>query len=178
MMAGSDRRGGPLMLLLAVLTIVTTGCQSAGERLTEAAAERALGATTGEDVDLDLREGRMSVETDEGSFSVGAATEVPDRIAAAMPVPAGFEPLQTFEQRDGDQQGVSVSGRLTGADLESVLDDLETALTGDGWEVVNRMNLNDQILSLHLEREGAVVNINGAVEGDDAMLTLMLLDEG
>jgi hypothetical protein len=165
------------VLLLAVLTIITTGCQSAGERLTEAAAERALGAATGEDVDLDVREGRMSVETDEGSFSVGAATEVPERIAAAIPVPAGFEPLQTFEQREGDQHGVSVSGRVAGADLQRVLDDLEAALAADGWETVNRMNLNDQILSLHLEREGAVVNVNVAVEGDDAMLTLMLLEE-
>jgi hypothetical protein len=165
------------VLLLAVLTIITTGCQSAGERLTEAAAERALGAATGEDVDLDVREGRMSVETDEGSFSVGAATEVPDRIAAAIPVPAGFEPLQTFEQREATSTGVSVSGRHGRRRPAAVLDELETALAADGWETVNRMNLNDQILSLHLEREGAVVNVNVAVEGDDAMLTLMLLEE-
>jgi hypothetical protein len=165
------------VLLLAVLTVITTGCQSAGERLTEAAAERALGAATGEDVDLDVREGRMSVETDDGSFSVGASTEVPDRIAAAIPVPGGFEPMQTFEQRDGDQHGVSVSGRIAGSDVQSILDELEAAMAADGWDTVNRMNLNDQILSLHLERESAVVNINVAVEGDDAMLTLMLIDE-
>jgi hypothetical protein len=165
------------VLLLAVLSVVVTGCQSAGERLGETATERALSAATGEDVDLDVREGRMSVETDEGGFSVGTSGEVPDRISAVVAVPDGFEPMQTFEQRHGDQQGVSVSGRITG-DLAAALDAMEAALTGDGWETVDRMNLNDQILSLHLEREGAVVNLNGAVEGDDAMLTIMLLEEG
>lgn len=164
------------MLLLAVVTVLTAGCQSAGERLTEAAAERALDAVTGEDVDLDVHGGGVSVETDEGSFSAGATTEVPDRIAAVVPVPAGFEPLQTFEHHDGDQRGVSVSGHLTGGDLSDVLDGLEAAMTADGWEVVNRTNLNDQILSLHLEREGSAVNVNAVADGDEAMLTLMLLE--
>jgi hypothetical protein len=155
--------------------VVTTGCQSAAEQLTESATERALGAATGEDVDLEVGEGRMTVEGEDGSFSVGATTEVPARIAAAAPIPAGFEPASTFEQSEDGRSGVTVTGRLPGADPLAVVDELETAMTDGGWEQVSRSNINDELLSLHLERDEEVFNVNVIADGDETMLTLMLL---
>jgi hypothetical protein len=161
--------------VMAAAVVTTSGCQSAAERLTESATERALGAATGEDVDLDVGEGRMTVEGEDGSFLVGATTEVPARIAAAAPIPAGFEPASTFEQSEDGRRGVTVTGRLPGADPLEVVDELETAMTDGGWEQVSRSNINDELLSLHLERDEEVFNVNVIANGDETMLTLMLL---
>jgi hypothetical protein len=164
--------------ILALFAVIASGCQSATERLTEAAAERALDAATGGDVDVDLREGRMSVEggNGESSFSVGASTGVPDRIAAVAPIPAGFEPVTTFEQSEDGKRGVTVTGTASGSDGAALLDDLEAALTADGWEQVQRSNLNDELLSLGLQRGDDVFNVNVVVDGDEAMVTLMLIE--
>jgi hypothetical protein len=164
------------LLVVVAAGTLAAGCQSATERLTEGAAERALGAVTGEDVDLDVREGRMSVDTEDGSFSVGASTEVPDRIAAVAPIPAGFEPASTFEHSDDGQRGVSVSGHLANTDVAEVLDDIETAMISDGWEQMSRTNINDELLSLGLQRGDDIFNVNLIADGDEAMLTLMLLE--
>jgi hypothetical protein len=166
------------MVIVALFAVTVTGCQSATERLTEAAAERAIGAASGEDVDLDLRDGRMSVQSADGesSFSVGASTEIPARIAAVAPIPAGFEPATTFEQSEDGKRGVTVSGMARGSDGPTILDELEAALTADGWEQVHRSNINDELLSLGLQRGDDVFNANVVVDGDEVMVTLMLIE--
>jgi hypothetical protein len=164
------------LLIVVAAGTLAAGCQSAADRLTESAAERALGAVTGEDVDLDVREGRMSVDTEDGSFSVGASTEVPDRIVAVAPIPAGFEPASTFEHSDDGQRGVTVSGLLPITIAGTVLDDIEAAMASDGWEQMSRTNIDDELLSLGLQRGDDAFNVNLIVDGDEAMLTLMLLE--
>lgn len=172
-MSGHSRRSAVALLVIGVLA---PGCQSAGQRLTETAAERAISVASGQDVDLDVRDGRIEIETDEGSYSAGLATEIPDRIVAVVALPAGFEPLQTFEQREDDKHSSSVTGQLASADLEAVLDELEATLTGEGWEAVSRINQSGELFSLHLERGDANLNVSAIVDGDDAMLTLMLFE--
>jgi hypothetical protein len=161
--------------ILALIALTTVACQSATERLTEAAAERALSAASGEDVDLDLRDGQMSVETEDGSFSVGASSEVPERLAAVAPVPAGFEPATTFEHAEEGTRGVTVTGVVRGSDGASILDGF-AAMADDGWEEQARSNINGELFSLGLQRGDDIFNVNVIVDGDEAMVTLMLIE--
>jgi hypothetical protein len=107
---------------------------------------------------------------------VAGATEVPDRIAAVAPIPPGFEPASSFEQSEDGQEGVSVTGRVQTGDGQALLDGIAVALTADGWEQLNRSNINDELLSLNLERGADHFNVSVMVDGDEAMLTLMLIE--
>jgi hypothetical protein len=163
------------MAILALISLVAVSCQSAGERVAEAAAERALSAASGEDVDLDVREGQFSVESEEGTFSVGTSSEVPERIAAVAPIPAGFEPASTFEQSEEGKRGVSVTGRVPSGDGGVIVDGF-AAMLDDGWEEVSRSSINGELLSLSLQRGDDAFNVNVIVDDDDAMVTLMLIE--
>jgi hypothetical protein len=135
---------------------------------------------------LDAREGRRTVRSEDArrtarsEDAVGsparAPTGVPDRITAVAPIPSGFEPAGTFERSEDGRRGITVTGRLLGVDPVVLVDDLEVAMNADGWEQISRSNINDELLSLHLERDEETFNVNVIAHGDEARLTLMLLE--
>lgn len=69
-------------LVIAMLAIVASACAAANEELAEQIIERSGGGEA--DVDLDLDTGQVSVETEEGSFSVGGG-EIPDGFPVPFP---------------------------------------------------------------------------------------------
>jgi hypothetical protein len=162
-------------ILLAAATFAT-GCGAAAERLTEAAAERAVSAASDGDVDFDTRNGQVTIESADGTLTSGATTEVPARIRELVDVPAGFEPATTFEQTEDGRQGVTVAGRLVTDDPAGVLDELGASLTTDGWQEANRTNLNGELLALALERDDDLFNLSMVVDGSETMLTMMLVE--
>jgi hypothetical protein len=171
------RRHVTVAVALAAAATLAAGCGAATDRLAEQATERVVSAATDGEVGLDLRDGQVTIEGADGErVTGGAATAVPERIAAAISIPAGFEPVTTFEQHDGAQQGVTVAGTLVTDDPEAVLDDLGAALTADGWDQVSRTNLNGELLALALQRGDDLFNLSMVVDGGDTMLTIMLVE--
>lgn len=162
-------------LVTFALAIGMIGCGAAAERLTESTVERALGAASGEDVQLDLGEGGLSIETAEGAMAFGATQEIPDAIAAVVPIPAGFEPAGTFSQRDGDTEGVSVQGALETSDPQATMDQMVATLESDGWSVEGTMSMDQSLITSSLARDGDVLNLSIVHEGGEAMLTVMLI---
>lgn len=69
-------------IVIALLAVIATACGAANEELAEQIIERSGGGEA--DVDLDLDTGQVSVETDEGSFSVGGG-EIPDGFPVPFP---------------------------------------------------------------------------------------------
>jgi hypothetical protein len=61
---------------------------------------------------------------------------------------------------------------------EEVLDDLEAALTADGWDEASRTDLNGELLALAPQREDDMLDISMGVDGDETMLTVMLIESG
>lgn len=57
---------------LTALAFVTAGCGQIAERATEEAVERALESDTGEEVDIDVSDGEISIESDEGNLTINA----------------------------------------------------------------------------------------------------------
>lgn len=174
----STSRARPVTsLALGVLLLAATGCQAATERLTESAAERALGAISGEDVDLDLAGGSFSIDGPDGSMSVGQTDEIPDAIVAAVPVPVGFEPVSSFAQRDGETQGTSVQGLLPAPDADGAMDALTASLAADGWDEEGRIAADDTLRSATFRKGERTLNVGLLGGGDeDLMLTLTLLE--
>jgi hypothetical protein len=159
---------------LTLLAIGTVGCSAVAERATESA----IGRLGDGDVDIDLSEGRMSVEGEDGaSASWGAASDVPDRVAEVVPLPDGFEAVSTFEQADQGQQAVTVAGRVPGGgDPAELIDGLDAAMTADGWERTNRTSFDGELVSVSLERGSATVNLAATADDEATGLTIVLLE--
>lgn len=140
----TTRRATPLIVALALA--LTSACGNASEKIVERAIE---GAADG-DVNVDLNrdgEGGFSIETPDGSMTVGMA-EIPDEWPDDIPLPPGFEVTSGTAIADGSSgQYVAVTGSadLSPAELEefyaSALSDwgesARFATSADGGQMVN-----------------------------------------
>jgi len=87
-------RGGrvkKLVLVVSVLALAVSACQAASEQLTEQILEQQDGVS---DVEFDADTGQVSLETDEGSISIGGG-EVPSGFA--VPFPDGYAVASVFD---------------------------------------------------------------------------------
>ena len=80
-----------LVLVVSVLALAVSACQAASEQLTEQILEQQDGVNN---VDFDADSGQVSVETDDGSISIGGG-EVPSGFG--VPFPDGCEVASVFE---------------------------------------------------------------------------------
>lgn len=158
---------------LTVLVLATAGCSSIAERATESA----IGSMSDGEVDLDLSEGGMAIEGEDGeSLSFGSSTDVPDEIAAVITVPDGFEPHSTVENSETDgTDGVTVIGTIPTDDPAGLMDGIETQLTGDGWERIGHTNQSDQLIMASYERGEDSFTAQVMVDEGEGMLSLILL---
>lgn len=132
-------------LALGALLVTGTACGAAAEKVGERAAERAIEAQGGGDVDLDLDDGGFSIETDEGSASMdvdgnlrvdtedGSFTAGSGEVPAGWPddvgFPAGLEVLAGFEQTSGEEATANITATVPGSAAEAVAF-YEDALSG------------------------------------------------
>ena len=82
-------------VLVSVFALVVAGCASATEGITEQIIEQSSGGEA--DVDLDLDSGQVSVETEDGSISIGGG-DIPDGFP--VPFPDGGDVQSTFTSDD------------------------------------------------------------------------------
>ena len=85
-----------LAVLVAIVALLAAACQAASEQLTEQIIEQSAGGDA--DVDLDLDTGRVSVQTEDGSITVGGG-EVP--AGFPVPFPDGGSVQSVFQSDDG-----------------------------------------------------------------------------
>lgn len=156
----------------------------------ESVVERAVGMIDGvEGVDLDLEDGSISIEgedgalfqmdideddqsatitTEEGTFTTGAAQEYPAELAAVFTPPPGFEAVMVSEFTDSDQRGVMVQGEVKGG-FEALRTDLQTQLEGGDWDEVSEGSMAPGVMS--------VLVAYREVQGGTAALTVSLIME-
>lgn len=82
--------------------LVATACGAAAEKLSEEAVERAIESSGGGDVEFDVSgdgdDVTINIDSEEGSFSVGAGVEIPEQLQT--PVPDGGNATQAGTQDD------------------------------------------------------------------------------
>ena len=79
----------------------------------------------------DSGDGSMTVEGEDGSFSGGATTELPDEWPSDVPAPDGLTIASAFVVSDTGSDAISVSGTVDGEDF---LDDYGSQLEDAGFE--------------------------------------------
>ena len=110
----------------AGLMFATSGCGAIAEKITEEGAERIIESETGQNIELDLDgEGRFSVQSDEGGFSLNEDGEfvINDADGSVFGGSAGEDGLVVFDQNGNPVVDVDAeTGQVTlqGEDGESV----------------------------------------------------------
>ncbi len=81
------QRSVPIIIIAAVLGGTLVGCS--GEDVTEAVLENRIEAAAGGEVDLDVSEDGIAIETEDGSFTATSGAELPDDFPDELPTPEG-----------------------------------------------------------------------------------------
>ncbi|MEA2011154.1 MAG: hypothetical protein U9N78_10665 [Actinomycetota bacterium] len=123
-----------IAVLMAGFSLLVAACGSAsdiaGEKLAEELIEASVDGDVSVDVSGDGDDATVSVETDEGSMSFGAGTEMPDGLE--IPVPDGGDVMSAFTAEDV----INVSLVYEQGNFEDIAGfyDEWTDGTGDEWE--------------------------------------------
>jgi len=116
----------PLIILCAAgFAFSLTACGNA----TESGLEKIIESEGGGDVDIDLNgDDGVSIQTEDGSFSSGATTELPEEWPGDVPEPDGLAITNAAVIGSGTEQAISVTGTVDGDGfVESYASALESA---------------------------------------------------
>lgn len=125
-----------LAALATALLLLLAAC-SPGEELAEELAEQALEGEGGGDVEIDTDSGEVSIESDDGSFTIGGG-EIPTDWP--VDVPSGGEVLAVGEDQDG---GGTLSMEFAGADYDDMVAFYDSWVDGSGLEVIQRTEVSE-----------------------------------
>lgn len=153
-----------------ILLALTTGLAACGggdgnEDAIEAAIEQAGGRDV--EIDVDDDSGSYRVETDEGTFEMSTAAELPDDWPSDVPLPDGFV-ITGGSSIDGGSSGrlVAVSGTAP-----LTLTELDAFYAGSmgGWTESMRSSSNsggDELLNVTFAKDGRMLTVGGVDRGD------------
>ena len=93
-----------LVLVVATVALMVSACQSASEQLTEQILEQQDGVSN---VEFDADSGQVSLETDDGSISIGGG-DIPSGFA--IPFLDGYEVVSVFDSDSDTAVTVTYAG--------------------------------------------------------------------
>ncbi|QGG96815.1 hypothetical protein [Actinomarinicola tropica] len=156
--------------------LLAGACGEAAERVGENALEAAIESESGADVDLNLDDdGAISVETEDGSFSMGQ-TEIPDDWPSDVPLPPDLETQTVSQQSDATSgEATTLVMGTTGLEPAQVAELYADALSG--WdETVNSTTSADGSTTVNIgferpDRDSVVVMATN--DGTGTFVTVM-----
>jgi hypothetical protein len=172
---------------IVMIVVFAGGClgQKIAEKVTEKTIEKAIERDSGEDVDMDLDEGSMTIksgeeeinidtdkqsmemQSDEGEAEFGTGAELPEDFPTDVPIFADMQITTSWKSSEGDKTNYSIT-----AVSDSSIDDIFGWYKDElgGWEISGEFTLDTD--------EGKTASLN-AVKGETEM-TLMVMesDEG
>ena len=109
-----------IAIAFVALALILTACQSVSENIAENIVEKVAEQADGVgDVDFDIESGEVSIETDEGSMTIGGG-EIPDGFT--IPAPDGYAVTSVFTS-DGSAAVSLAYDNGSYADIEAFYDD-------------------------------------------------------
>lgn len=94
------------------MTLGLSACGKAAEKVSEKMAEKAAEKAAGGDanVNIDSKDGSLKIETDDGSFSMGSAADVPADWPSDIPLPDGFSPEGHANMSADGETSITLTG--------------------------------------------------------------------
>jgi hypothetical protein len=160
----------PMLLIL----VLASGCfgQNIAEKIAEEVIEKAIESDSGENVDIDLDDGEMTIESDDGDVSIGMGADLPDNFPDNVPVYPDMEIISSWSVTEDNKDSYSINGLTEDAGSDVFAWYKENL---DGWEIENEFSASgddDKISSLSAKSGGLVVVIM-VVETEDEGTSIM-----
>lgn len=182
--SGGKKGNKTLIIVIVVVVLLLGGCAAVAllggsflkreveEEVSENITEEILEETVGGDAEVDIEDDSFTWESEEGSGSVGEATEWPDDIPGDIPEFTYASIISYFTL--GDETGSGWT--LTFEDAESgAVDSYESDLTSDGWEITSTFNTND-VEMISAEKDNYTVTCSCSSE-DDTCSVIVSVEE-
>ncbi len=157
-----------LGFVIVILALVAVGCGNAAENILEGAIENQLEEEGGGDVNVNLDDdgGVVSIETDEGSMSIGG-TEIPDDFPLPLP---DYEEVVGVVTQTGEFASSMVTLTFDPDDFDDVAGLYGDFFSDDGWEV-SRTDSNadgDRMVIFYASKDAVSASaIVGHNQGED-----------
>jgi hypothetical protein len=160
---------GRLRLLLAATMVLGLVACSPGDELAEQIAESQEGVG---DVEIDTDTGEVSVETEDGSFTIGGG-EIP----ADWPVdvPSGGAVVASGEDDTG---GGTLSMEFQGADYDDIVSFYDNWVEESGMELIQRVEVSDPAGHAWTVQDGEKIYTISTNDVEDFVALLIVIVSG
>jgi hypothetical protein len=155
-----------------IAVIVVAGLGWFMTRSNERAAEKAIEGATGGNADVDVKNGKVSVKTDEGESVVGQNVSVPSDWPEDVMVYKGVKDT-TVVAASTDKKGSSTVSLTTKDSAETVKNTYDEALANNGWAVSGELAVQGgTLITATKDTRNLSVTIGA---GDDNMTSVTIV---
>ena len=158
---------------VALAATLVTGCSAIADKAGEKVAEKGMEAAGGGDVDIDSDDdGKVSIESDEGSLEIGGS-ELPDDFPEEVPLPDDFTLEASMSMGTADDQSFTVHFTSEDADVKQTHDDLKSRAEAAGFEILSTNSMGGDDFEMRSFTMGSDDwNANVAVSSDSDATTV------
>ena len=103
--------------------------------------------------DVDTESGEVNIESEDGSFRSGAATELPDEWPGEIPEPSGLSIGSTSVIGSDTEEAITVSGTVEG---DGFVESYASALTSAGFAETSTFTANGTINNVYTDDQWTV----------------------
>lgn len=132
---------------ILVAAMLASGCSAIADKAGEKIAEKGIEAGGGGDAEInfdDDGDGSISMESSEGSFSMGGG-EIPDGFPEEVPLPDGFE-VESAMAIGSDEVNqiytLSLKGEGSGDDADALAEDLQSRAEDAGFTITSTSSMD------------------------------------
>ena len=163
-----------VMVSMLLVLLLASGCfgQNVAEKIAEEVIEKAIEDEGGENVDIDLDDGEMTIESDDGEVSIAMGEDLPDNFPDNVPVYPDMEIISSWAVTEDNKDSYSVNG-LTEDAGDDVFAWYKDSLSG--WEIENEFSASgDDVKTSSLSAtSGGLVVVIMVVETEDEGTSIM-----
>ena len=157
-----------ILVSLLLVLVFAGGClgQKISEKITEEVIEKAIESEGGENVDIDLDDGEMTIESDDGEVNISMGADLPDNFPDNVPVYPDMEIISSWAVTEDDKDSYSING-LTDDAGDDVFAWYKSKLSG--WDIENEFSASgDDVKTSSLSaKSGGLVTVIMVVETED-----------
>jgi hypothetical protein len=151
------RQAPSRVAVAALVMLLASGCSSVADRATERVIETAARGS-GMDVDIDSSGERITIESEDGSMSIGSG-QLPDALRDAFALPGDLEVTSDTTMTEGTNTLYGITGFVPRTDDAALIAELTAAMTAAGWTITMDYGAGDGIRVFAAEREGEFLNV-------------------
>jgi len=157
-----------ILVSLLLVLVFAGGClgQKISEKITEKVIEKAIESEGGDNVDIDLDDGEMTIESDDGEVNISMGADLPDNFPDNVPVYPDMEIISSWAVTEDDKDSYSING-LTDDAGDDVFAWYKSKLSG--WDIENEFSASgDDVKTSSLSaKSGGLVTVIMVVETED-----------